>query len=255
MEAELGAALELQHADVVDLADLGDAERGGGRALAQVALGGARLDVHDDVGVRQLAADRLLDLVGGRVRLGEARVGADRDDEVDEVAAGGVAGAQPADLEVAELGQRGADRLLGVGVRAVHQHLDRLAGQPGGGDEDERGDDQRRDRVRAAARPRRRGQADEDRERAREVRGEVQRVGRQRRRVVAAGGALRDDGARGVDADHDREHEERPPGRLDVGAGVSEASRSTAWNARNAETSMRKLLSASAARCSALPWP
>jgi hypothetical protein len=91
VEAELGAAVELQHPDVVDLADLGDAERGGGRPLAQVAVGRSRLDVDEDVGAGQLAPDRLLDLVGGRVRLGEPGVGADRDDEVDEVAAGGVA--------------------------------------------------------------------------------------------------------------------------------------------------------------------
>ena len=62
---------------------------------------------------------------------------------------------------------------------------------------------------------------DEDRarehgERAREVGGEVDGVGGQRRRAVAARAAAARDHARDVDGDHDGEHEERPPGRLDA---------------------------------------
>ena len=192
VEAELGAALEPQHADVVDLAHAGHAERGGGRALAQVALAAARLDVHDDVGVGQLAADRLLDLVGGRVRLGEAGVGADGDDEVDEVARrrrGATRSA--ADLEVAELGERAADRLLGVGVaRSISTSIDWRASRAAAmrtsaatisaAIASARGSP-------AATRTRPTRTASEPAE----VGGEVQRVGRQRRRVVAAGGARR----------------------------------------------------------------
>ena len=94
-----------------------------------------------------------------------------------------------AELDVAELLERAADRLLGVGVGAVHEDLDRLAGEPRGRDEDERGDDERRDRVRPRLAGRDEDQAEQDGERAAEVGGEVQRVRRERGRVVAAGGA------------------------------------------------------------------
>ena len=108
----------------MDLAHLGHGRRRGGRALAQAALGRDRLDVDDDVGVAERLADEVLDRVGGRVRLADALVGRDADDEVGEVAARGVADADAAQLErLAQAGERGADRALGVGRRAVHQHL------------------------------------------------------------------------------------------------------------------------------------
>ena len=116
----------------------------------------------------------------------------------------GVARAQPAELEVAELLER---------ARGPPPRRRRPRGPSGprstGGPAGRR----RRGRARRRSAPRSRPRAARPRRRATrptrtasepaEVRGEVQRVGRQRRRVVAAGGAAADDRARGVDADDD----------------------------------------------------
>ena len=74
VQRQLVARRELHHAHVVDLAHVRHAERGGGGALAQVALGVARLHVDDHVGAAAAPLDRVLDVVGDRVRLGDAGV-------------------------------------------------------------------------------------------------------------------------------------------------------------------------------------
>ena len=63
------------------------------------------------------------------------------------------------------------------------------------------------------------------------------------------------DRADGVDDDDHAEHRERPPRGLDLGASSLEQAARRPASPRNAETAMRNVLSPSAARCSALPWP
>ncbi len=75
VQGELVAAGRVDDADVVDLAHVGHGQRRGRRALAQAALGRARLDVDDHVGVAERVADRRLDVVGGAVGLADAGVG------------------------------------------------------------------------------------------------------------------------------------------------------------------------------------
>ena len=169
------------------------------------------------------ARTRVLDLVGGGVRLDDALVGRDADDEVGEVAARGVARAHPPQLErLAQAGERRADLRLGVGRGAVHQDLDRLPHEPHGQADDEHGDREAGDRVALRVAGGDEDRPGQDGERAGEVGGEVDRVGRERGRAVAARGAAAGDRAAHVDRDHDRQHEERPPRRLDAVARACE---------------------------------
>ena len=88
-----------------------------------------------------------LDPVGGPVAGDQRLVGCGADRRVGEVMAAGLAQAQLAQLDVVE----GADRRFGLGLglggRGVHQHPCVLVDQARGGAEDDRGDDQRGDRV------------------------------------------------------------------------------------------------------------
>ena len=116
----------------MDLAHLGHRRRGRGRALAQPALRRGRLDVDDDVGVAERARDELLDRVGGRVRLADALVGRDADDEVGEVAAGGVADAHAAQLDRLAQARPSAARMrssASAEVRSIST-CDRLPREP-----------------------------------------------------------------------------------------------------------------------------
>ncbi len=108
------------------------------------------------------------------------------DDDVGEVASGGLAQAQPVELDVGP--QRG-DRALGedsrLDRRTVHQHVRVRCDQAHRGDEDDHRDEQRRDGV-AVVESRLRGeQAGEHEQRAGDVGCEVQR------RSSAAWGCLR----------------------------------------------------------------
>ena len=91
-----------------------DAERRSEGALADAPLGAARLDVHDDVGVREPVAQGLLHPVCGRVPLAHGLRGRDADDDVRVVAAARLAHAEPPELDRrVELG----DRLSGLAAR------------------------------------------------------------------------------------------------------------------------------------------
>ena len=113
VQRDAGALAVLEDGDVVGLLDerlrQGDREH----AVAQVQAAAAWLDVHDDVAPGQRLLDGLLDAIGGAMALDHRLSGRDRDDDVGEVAAGRLAQAQAAQLDVgAEFG----DRPLGGGA-------------------------------------------------------------------------------------------------------------------------------------------
>src|SRR3954465_11237035 len=92
-----------------------------------------RLEVDEDVGAAEVAADRVLELVGDRVRVLERRSRAELDVDVDVAARARAAGAElvvAGDAALAEALDRLADggRLL-VGEGLVDQHA------PGAGDD------------------------------------------------------------------------------------------------------------------------
>ena len=95
--------------------------------------------------------------------------------------------------------------------------------EPHGAEDDEHGDEEGGDGIGARVAERREHEARHDRERAGEVDGEVHRVGSERGAALAARGARRGGGARGVDHEHDREQGHRVPGRPHLSPAAAEA--------------------------------
>ena len=148
VEGELGAAVDRDDRDVVHLAHARDAERRSVRPLADGGICLRRLDVDDDVRLGQCRLHRALDRVGRRMALGDGRVVRDSDHDVREHAPCRLAHAQAPQLHRgAEPDDRLACRLLRVRGSAVHQHVDVAPHQPRSGDQHERRDEERRDRV------------------------------------------------------------------------------------------------------------
>ena len=211
MQRELRPAVDVDEREVVHLADARHGERRGVRALAHRRVLD-RLDVHDDVRVRQRALDRGLDGVRGGVALADGRARGDADHDVGELAAARLAHAEPAHLDRrAQLADRRERGRLGLRGRAIHQHVDVRLDQPRGGEQHEHADEERGDRVAVLVAVVREDEPDEHRERAEQVAAEVQRVRRERRALVAPRGPPRDDRAAEVDRDHDAEDGERVP--------------------------------------------
>ncbi len=82
------------------LLDLRLAERDRQHTVAQVEAAPARLDVDHDVAAGQRVLDGALDEVGREVALDHGLPGRHADDDIGEVAAGGLAQAQAAELDV-----------------------------------------------------------------------------------------------------------------------------------------------------------
>ena len=76
VQRDLDAPVHVEHREVVDLANVGDAERGRERPLADAALAAARLHVDDDVDVGKAFAKGVLDPVRGSMPLANRRPGA-----------------------------------------------------------------------------------------------------------------------------------------------------------------------------------
>jgi hypothetical protein len=103
--------------------------------------------------------------------------------------------------------------------RPVHQHVDVAPHQPGSGEQDEHGDEQRRQRVCAGITPGDEQQTAEDRGGTRQVAPEVQRIRLQGRARVLLRRAPGHEHPARIDHHHDRDHRERVPRRLHVGLG------------------------------------
>ena len=184
VERHLHAAVDLEHDQVVDLADLRHRERGGQDSLARLSFGAPRLDVDDDVGIGKPRAQRFLDAVSGRVPLTDGCTGRNADHHVGEVHASCLTHAQPSQLDRRiQLGDRPPCALLGVSRRPVHEDVDVSTQKPARRDDHESRDEERRDRVSVRYAESGKGQARENRERADEIAAEVKRV---RNECVAA---------------------------------------------------------------------
>ena len=217
VQRDLDAPVDVQHGEVVELPHARDAERGRERALAEAGIGVARLDVDDDVRLGQARAHGVLDPVRGGMTLADGGPGRDPDDDVREVRAAGGANAQPPELDRrVERGDRAPGGLLrATGARSMSTSMF-LRSSLAGREDDEPGDEERRDRVALREAERGREEPREHGERADEVAPEMEGVREQRVAPVLPPGAERDDGARGVDGDDERDRGKGPPARLDL---------------------------------------
>ena len=201
---------------------------------------------------------RGLDAIGGGMTLSDAVRWRDADHDVGE-RAGRAAWRSRKRTQLDRRLER-HDRLsrgvLGVGRRAIHQHVDVAAHQPPGGDEHEHARRTGRRSSRPAGSRRGDTRPPSTASRADEVAAEVERVRARAPRSRSARGARGGPTcARASIAITTRDCREDPPGRLDLALDRSPPSRATASAATTRLTSASTDASASAARCSALPCP
>ena len=212
VERQLGAAVGAQHGQVVDLPHLGHAQGGGEGPFTERALVALRLDVDDDVALRQRLVDGGLDGVRRRVTLPDGGARRNADHDVGELAPRRLPHPQAPQLDPGlQTRDRGARSLLRLGRSAVHEHVDVVPHQARGGPEHEHGDEQRRRRVGVMPARADAEQADQHRDRSRQIAREMRRVGAECGAVVAAGGAERDDRTAEVDGDDEGEDGQRVP--------------------------------------------
>ena len=189
VERDLRAVADLEHDDVVDLADARDAAarpRARARAAPRPPPRGSTWTTTSAPGHRAL--DRLLDRVGGGVALLDRRPRRDADDDVGEMAPGGAAHAEPPELDrrLERLDRRGAPPPPApAGARSMSTSTFWRI-EPRGRREHEHGDEERRERVALRVPGPRGEEADEHGDRAGEVAAEVERVRAERRARVAS---------------------------------------------------------------------
>ena len=91
VERHVDTVGQLDHGQVVDLADARDRHGRLPHALPQRRLHARRLDVHDDVAARERSVDSRLDAVRHGVALADGGPRRDTDHDVGERASGGLA--------------------------------------------------------------------------------------------------------------------------------------------------------------------
>ena len=144
VQRDLGAVLGSQHRKIVDLAHLRHVLRRGQGPLAQRGLVFLRLDVDDDVALRQRLVDRRLDRVRRGVALADCGSRRDADDDVRELPAPGLPHPQTPQLHKRlEPPDRSRSDGVSLGRNAVHQNVDVPAHQPRGSGQDEQRNEER----------------------------------------------------------------------------------------------------------------
>ena len=91
VQGNAGVAVVLVDDDVVGLADEWLGERNRERPVAQVQAVASRFEMHDDIAAGQRPTNRRFDVIGDAVALDDGLAGRDRDDDVSEVLATGLA--------------------------------------------------------------------------------------------------------------------------------------------------------------------
>ncbi len=212
MERDVKAVEQLDHGEVVELANPGDRHRRFAHALAQGDLGTGGLDVDDDVASGERPLDCGLDAVCDGVPLADRGARRDSDHDVGERPTGSLPQSQPPYVDRRlERRDRGAGRPNRIGGCAIHEDVHVPQDQPRRGNDHEEGDEQGRYRVSRGVAGPHREQADEDGERAGQVAAEVERVGGESRAREPSRGACRDDHPRHVDRDDEADGGEDPP--------------------------------------------
>ena len=103
VERDLRPSVHRQHVHVVHLAHVAArAAQLPGQLSNLGLLRRLRLDVDDDVGLRQRPPHGILDIVGGRVPLRHGRAGWDADHDIDEVTPSSLSQPEPAQLRPPE---------------------------------------------------------------------------------------------------------------------------------------------------------
>jgi class 3 adenylate cyclase/tetratricopeptide (TPR) repeat protein len=215
VERDLHAPVHVQDAEVVDLPNLRDPERGRQHPLADLRPCPPRLDVHHDVDRGKPFAKCVLDTIRGGVALTHGGARSDADDDVRKVPASRLTYAEPPQLHGwVERVDRRAGCVFRVDRSPVHEHVHVAAEKAHRSRDDEGGDEQRSERVALGEAERDGRQPGEHRERAGEVAPEVERVREERVAAIATRCAQRHRRPRGVDDDDERDRRERPPRRV-----------------------------------------
>ena len=220
VERHLGLPARPDHADVVDLTYTRHRQRSGQHPVVDAVGRPPRLHVHHHVAAGDRREHRRLDRIGGGVALRERGGRRDRDHDVREMPAGGMAHAEAVE---ADRRREGLDRRpggpLGPIRRAIHQDVGVRLREASRGDEHQDRHEEGGQRVGLGVSGSGQQQSHQHRDRAGEIAGEVHRVCQERGTPVAAGGAQRHERPGDVDGDHDPDDRKGVPRRVDLDGG------------------------------------
>ena len=248
------AAVVAVDGDVVHVANERFGERGGQGAVAQAEALASRLEVHDNLAVWQRPAHCRFDLLADLLPLNGRLSRRDRDDGIGEILAARLANAQPAKVDViAQVGNRGVCAGVRFGWGGVHQHARVLEDQASRRGEDDRGDEQRGDRIALVKAGADRDQPGEHRHGAGHIAGEVKRVRSQRRRLVPGRTPQGNQHTADINSEGDRDHREHVPVRFERLAATGQPA--DRRHDHDDAAPVRIAASPSAARFSARRWP
>ena len=187
-------------------------QRRGQGPIAQAESPAAGLEVNDDLAIGERSAHRGFDLIADHLAFDNRLTRRHGDNRFGEVMTAGLTDPESPQLDrVTELFDGGVGESLRFGGRGVHQHLSVFVDQSGRGSKDDPGHDQRGDRVALMNACSDGDEADEHRDRAGHIAGEVKRVRAQGSRPVLRGPAKRDQHAADVNAESDADDSKHVP--------------------------------------------
>ena len=255
VKRQLFPPADLDEREVVDLAHIRNGEGRSVRAHPDVGID-ERLHVNDDVASGQRALERCLDRVGGGMPQADRSRRRHTDHDVGEIPPGRLPHPEPPQVDRGcERDDRRSCRSLGVGGSAVHQDVDVAPHQRAAATSTRTATKSAAIESPAGCPERENSETDEHRDRPDEIARKVERVRRERGARVTAGRPARRTVARLASTAITTSTTPRTYQDACTGWCPDPNSRCSARTPISTLTSDRNPASASAARCSALPWP
>ena len=174
--------------------------------------------MNDNLAAVQHPLERPLDLIGGGMSLADDGLGRYADHDLRVVVPARLAHAQLLEIDRGiEFVYRLPDRFCGGPRATVDEDVGVLESESRRSDENDRSDEESGDRVGLGIAEANEDEPDEHSGRAEKVADEIESVRLQRRTPVLDRGAVGDDRPAGIDHHHDQDHEDGPPGGVDLG--------------------------------------